>query len=128
MASAILPWAAVPPPPPRPPQDWQFRILKAALPLLVALLLGALVLYFVDRWRKRPMRASSESSDQLTHFRSLYERGEMTREEYERVKGLLTGELQREWNVSAPPPPAGLPAPPPVPPRRDPPPAPPNAT
>jgi hypothetical protein len=119
MALAILPWAEVPPPPPRPPQDWQFPILKAALPLLVALLVGALVLYFVDRWRKRPPSASLEANDQLTHFRSLYERGEMTREEYERVKGLLTGELRRELNV---------PAPPPAPPTGDSPPAPPSAS
>ncbi len=102
MTSAILLGAAPVVPP--PPEGWQFPFLKAGLPLIGALLVAALVIYFVDRWRKRADRVTLAPGDQLSHFRSLYERGEMTPEEFERVKGLLTGQMRKELNVPAPPP------------------------
>ncbi len=76
-------------------------LLWAALPLIGILLLGAFVLYLFDRWRKRSATARGEvaCNDQLSHFRSLYERGEMSREEFERVKGLLAGQLRHELKV-----------------------------
>jgi hypothetical protein len=96
------------------------RLLWAALPLVGALLAGALILYLIDRWRKREAaeeEAAATPNDQLSQFRSLYERGEMSREEFERVKALLTEQLRRELNVAVPasrssapvaePPPAG---------------------
>lgn len=82
------------------------RLLWAALPLVGALLAAALILYLIDRWRKREAaeeEAACTPNEQLSRFRSLYERGEMSREEFERVKALLTGQLRRELNVSAPP-------------------------
>jgi multidrug resistance efflux pump len=85
------------------------RLLWAALPLVGALLGGAIVLYLIDRWRKRGAaeeEAAATPNDQLSRFRSLYERGEMSREEFERVKALLTGQLRRELNVPAPAAPA----------------------
>ena len=96
------------------------ELLMVALPLIGLLLVAALVLFFVDRWRKRRTVVDSDAcapNDQLSHFRSLYERGEMSREEFERVKALLTEQLRRELNVAVPvsrssapvaePPPAG---------------------
>jgi hypothetical protein len=81
------------------------RLLWAALPLVGALLAGALILYLIDRWRKREAaeeEALCAPNQQLSHFRSLYERGEISREEFERVKALLTAQLRREMNVPAP--------------------------
>lgn len=81
------------------------RLLWAALPLIGALLAGAVVLYLIDRWRKRQDEAEQAAcapNDQLSHFRSLYERGEMSREEFDKVKALLAGQLRQEMNVSAP--------------------------
>jgi hypothetical protein len=90
-----------------PPGEW----LKAALPLVGALLVGAVILYLFDRWRKRAARREANASnDQLSHFRSLYEEGEMSREEFERVKALLSGQLRQELNVPAPPAPEAPPA------------------
>lgn len=79
-------------------------LLWAALPLIGILLLAALVIYLVDRWRKRAAAArdAAASGDQLSHFRSLYERGEMTQKEFEQVKALLAGQLRKEMNVPAP--------------------------
>ncbi len=92
------------------------ELLWAALPLIGILLVGAVVLYLFDRWRKRAEAKSDvcAPNDQLSHFRSLYERGEMSREEFESVKTLLAGQLRREMNVPAPaaPSPAAVEAPP----------------
>jgi hypothetical protein len=78
--------------------------------LVVALLLGALVIAFVDRWRKRRSDRLSPG-EQLSHFRSLYEKGELSREEFERIRTLLGGRLREELDLppakpSAEPPPA----------------------
>ena len=54
------------------------RLLWAALPLIGALLVGALILYLIDRWRKRAAVEEERAcapNDQLSHFRSLYEQG-----------------------------------------------------
>jgi len=80
------------------------ELLWAALPLIGVLLVGALFLYLFDRWRKRAAateEGACDPNDQLSHFRSLYERGEMSREEFESVKALLAGQLRRELNVPA---------------------------
>ncbi len=85
------------------------ELLWAALPLIGILLVGALILYLFDRWRKRADEAEEGAcapNDQLSHFRSLYERGEMSQEEFDRVKALLAAQLRREMNVPAPPAPA----------------------
>ncbi len=73
------------------------ELLWAALPLIGILLLGALIIYLFDRWRKRAAAANEvcDPNDQLSHFRSLYERGEMSREEFESVKALLAGQLRQ---------------------------------
>lgn len=81
------------------------RLLWAALPLVGALLAAALILYLIDRWRKQGAaeeEAACTPNEQLSRFRSLYERGEMSREEFEQVKVLLAGQLRRELNVPAP--------------------------
>lgn len=62
-------------------------------------LLGAVVIITVDRWRRRPTRHQSTASDQLSEFRSLYERGELSREEFERIRSRLGKQLRRELEV-----------------------------
>jgi hypothetical protein len=76
------------PPPPRRSEpflqkgeDWVLVGLLSA-----ALLVGAVVLYFVDRWRKRAMLEDKKSGEELTSFRAMYERGEITEEEYARLR------------------------------------------
>ena len=99
-------------PPQGPPSKLGGELLWAALPLIGILLVAALVIYFVDRWRKRAAAAQEEAecSDQLSHFRSLYERGEMSQEEYDRVRLLLAGQMRKRLNVpTSPAPPAAPP-------------------
>jgi hypothetical protein len=117
-----LPAAAPVSPPPRPKLK-PGEFFWAALPLIAVLLLAALIVYLVKRWMKRKEQVAPEAAgDQLSHFRSLYERGEMSREEFERVRALLAGQLRKEMNVPTPQapspatPPEAIPPPPQPPP------------
>jgi hypothetical protein len=53
--------------------------------LVGVLLIGAAFIARVDRWRKRQMEDADDAPDQLTSFRVLYESGELSKEEYDRV-------------------------------------------
>ena len=53
--------------------------------LVGVLLFGAFVISRLDRWRKRQMEAEDDSPGHVTSFRDMYERGELSREEYDRV-------------------------------------------
>ncbi|GIW80070.1 MAG: hypothetical protein KatS3mg105_1877 [Gemmatales bacterium] len=79
---------------------WEFRLLLATLPMVAVILLGAAII----AWAKRYFQRSKEVpgvSQQLAHFRSLYEAGEITKEEYESVRALLGNKLRQELNVPA---------------------------
>ncbi|MBX9627482.1 MAG: SHOCT domain-containing protein [Gemmataceae bacterium] len=52
-----------------------------------ALLAGAVVIYLVDRWRKRQATAdTADAGVELTSFRAMYERGEITEAEYAKLR------------------------------------------
>jgi hypothetical protein len=53
--------------------------------LVGVLLFGAAFIARVDRWRKRQMEHADDSPEQVMSFRALYERGELSKEEYDRV-------------------------------------------
>jgi len=55
--------------------------------LIGVLLLGAILISWVERWRKRQL-ADSPAADinQLNTYRAMFERGELTPEEYDRIK------------------------------------------
>jgi hypothetical protein len=88
-----------------------------------ALVLGALAVGLAKRWR-RGGGGRLSASDQLAQFRSLYEQGAMSKEEFERVRALLGGQLRRDLGVpgrdraapAPPPPPETPPTPGPPPP------------
>jgi hypothetical protein len=108
----------------QPKPGWEFPVLWTSLFLCAALLVGAVVIAVVDRWRKQKRDDQPRAGDQLSQFRSLYERGKMSREEFERVKALLGKRMRKELQVPAPPAPPAEAAQPPEPPQ--PPPAPPE--
>jgi hypothetical protein len=55
--------------------------------LMATLLVGAFILSRVERWRKRQMSNSPEADiQQLSSYRAMYERGELTKEEYDRIR------------------------------------------
>src|SRR5438067_6025206 len=85
---------------PRPPL-WDPRLLWLALALIAILLVGALIIAWVDRWRKRTGSERLTANEQLANFRRLYEEGQLSQEEFERVRLLLSEQLRRELAVPA---------------------------
>jgi hypothetical protein len=94
------------------PGAWHAPVLWTTLAMVAALLVGALLIAIVDRWRKRS--AASERmtpGQQLSHFRTLYEKGELSREEFERIRALLGGRLREDLNLPPSKPALAAPAP-----------------
>jgi hypothetical protein len=87
------------PPPAHPPSLTDPQLLWAMFALLATLLLGALVFAWLDRWRKRPVRDILTPVDQLTAFRQSYDRGEMSQEEYERIRAKLAPKVRAQVNL-----------------------------
>src|SRR6187401_1409309 len=75
--------------------------LVPALLLAGALLIGALVAACVRRWQRSNRPLSPSASEQLAEFRSLYEKGQISEEEYRRLRGVLGGEIRRSSNLPA---------------------------
>ncbi len=68
---------------------WPLLILTALI------LVGIVVLVWMDRWRKRPIEVGQSPAEQLAHFQALLDRGELSQQEFDRIKaklnrGLLT--------------------------------------
>ena len=85
---------------------------------LIAVLLGAaVVLWALDRWRKK-QTATLESAESLTDFRALFERGEISEVEYRRIRDKVSDRMRREVGLPRPvaPPPAAPDVPPDKPP------------
>jgi len=82
-----------------------------------ALLVGAVAVYVVDRWRKRAATADRmEVGTELTGFRAMYERGEITEAEYVRLREKVAARVKPAPAAGgAAPPPAGAISPPPPP-------------
>lgn len=79
------------------------RILILMGLLTGALLLGALVIALVDRWRKKKEPELRTTHDQLASFRAAFERGEMSKDEFDRVRAELTKPLKPAPKPAAPP-------------------------
>jgi hypothetical protein len=55
--------------------------------LVATLLVGALMLSWIERWRKRQLSdAPGSDLEQISNYRQMFERGELSKEEYDRIK------------------------------------------
>ena len=85
---------------------WDPSHLWAPLALVGLLLFGALVIWLVDRWRKRWTQESTpHSGDQITQYRKLYEAGDLTAEEFAKIRNKLTEAFMKTLEKPTPPPP-----------------------
>jgi hypothetical protein len=65
------------------------RLLWATGILVATLLAGAVVLALIDRWRKKQLSDPTGERDPLTTYRELYQRGELSKEEYVKIRDKL---------------------------------------
>jgi ElaB/YqjD/DUF883 family membrane-anchored ribosome-binding protein len=64
--------------------------------LIGALLAGAVVIYVTDVWRKKQVASPREGVESLSMYRSLYERGELSKPEYRVIRDRLAKQLKGE--------------------------------
>lgn len=85
-----------------PRLEGDLRLVYNTLYIVAALLLGAIVIAVVNRWRRGSRSDSLSPSDLLTQYRSLYEEGAISQEEFERLRSLLSRRIRDRSD--APPP------------------------
>lgn len=74
----------------------------ASAGLVAVLMLGAVLIAWISRWHRRLERETVTAHDQLTTFRLLYERGELSEDEYQRIRQQLLPRLREESGVARP--------------------------
>jgi hypothetical protein len=106
--------------------NWSDSILLPSLGLIAVLLVGAGVILLIQRWRKQDDAASLSPTEQLAEYRLLYDRGVMSKHEFDSLRALLEGKTRADMKPTAAPvsdprpevivpqPPAVQPAPPPA--------------
>ena len=72
----------------------QERVLALIGAVAGSLLVGAIILALVDRWRKKQMNDTLSVQDELAAYRELYQRGELSAAEYEQVRARLMARLK----------------------------------
>jgi len=95
---------------------------KQFLPLLylaAALIVGAVLIVLVGRWRKGSATLGPSASDELAQYRALYEQGAISEEEYKKLRSLLGGEIRKHLDVPGKPSPPASDKVQPSPPRAD---------
>jgi hypothetical protein len=80
-----------------------FRLLWTTLPIIGLILLGAGIIAAAKRWYERPRPLRFTASDELAHFRSLYEEGELSEEEFNRLQAVLGERIKKELDLPAAP-------------------------
>jgi hypothetical protein len=69
---------------------WAWDMILVSLCMAGALLVGAIIVALVKRWRREEDKPLSNDA-QLAHFRSLYEQGEISAEEFQALRVQLLG-------------------------------------
>ncbi len=85
---------------------WDPRLLWLTLVLVAIILLGVVVIVCLDRWRKNADAEPLNATDQLAYYQELYDQGEISQKEFERIRDrLLSQQLQQGVEAPATPPP-----------------------
>jgi uncharacterized membrane protein len=69
---------------------WPLIILTAVVGI------GIVVIVWMDRWRRRPVEISLTPAEQMARFQELYDRGELSQQEFDRIKARLDKSLRTE--------------------------------
>ena len=57
---------------------------------------GIILVVWMDRWRKRPTEVSLTPAEQMAGFQELYDRGELSQQEFDRIKAKLNKNIVTE--------------------------------
>jgi hypothetical protein len=95
----------------------QPEVIWGTVAIIVILLLGALAIHFADRWRKQSAPSAKDTAVELSDFRGMFDRGEITADEYAKLRDKVA---QRVKTQTKPPVPPESPAPNSLPPPTDP--------
>src|SRR5262249_54439220 len=87
--------------PPAAPSLWDPRLLWATVGLVAIVLVGVLLILWINSWRKRVGSEPLSANDQLARFRELYERGELSHGEFGRIRATLAPQLRQELGIPA---------------------------
>ncbi len=79
------------------------EFLVGTVSLVAVLLGGAVVIWALDNWRKKEAQRGIASTESLTDFRALFERGEISEAEYKRIRERVSNQMRREVGLPAPP-------------------------
>jgi len=80
-------------------QTFKARFITAGAIFAAALLLGAVIVAFVRRIWRSGDPVPPDAGDELSRYRELYERGELSEEEFKKLRGLLGGEIRRKTGL-----------------------------
>jgi hypothetical protein len=86
---------------PAPPRSWDPRLLWTTLAFVAIIVIGAIAVAVLDRWRKRAVPPTFDANDQLAQFRELYDKGELSEQEFERIRERLGGKIREDLGVPA---------------------------
>ncbi len=82
-------------------------VLIAAGLLAVALLVGAGAILYAERWKKKAIHSiDAQSADDLAEFRTMFEHGEITEEEYDKIRQRTAQRMKQDLGLAPAPSPA----------------------
>lgn len=71
------------------------RFLIAVGGLVFVLLAGAVAFFFAEQWKRRQLSSDDhDTAESLTEYRRMFEQGQLSRDEYERVRDRLAARLK----------------------------------
>lgn len=70
--------------------------------LAFVLLIGAVILYLTDIWRKRQLAPDRDATESLTSFRAMYDRGEISEDEYKQIRARIAVRVKQEVSAANP--------------------------
>ncbi len=71
--------------------------------LVAILLMGAAVISWLNRWRKKQLEAEDDLTESVGSFRQMYESGELSKEEYERILQKTAENAKKKWGTPSRP-------------------------
>ncbi|HEV3144968.1 MAG TPA: SHOCT domain-containing protein [Gemmataceae bacterium] len=75
------------------------KLMLAGGMLAGSLLLFAIIVLLVKRWRKKQEIVMPSASEQLESYRQLFDEGDLTKEEFERIRGRLLERIRKETGL-----------------------------